>query len=142
MFIIFMLWCYSIFSFNWLLGISFGCAPLLSYILCNNHFKVTVVNPSMDKALMLLQKFAFDAQSGKILEDRLRFGTPWRHPPSSNNLTTCMEWAKIQLMDFVQSLVNTEFGVSVSFSTLIAFKYLVFWFCWNYASCKYGNTNT
>ncbi|XWS47386.1 hypothetical protein CRYUN_Cryun14cG0147900 [Craigia yunnanensis] len=74
------------------------------------YLQVTVVNPSMDKALMLLQKFVFDARSGKILEDRLRFGAPWRHPPSSNNPTTCMEWAKIQLMDFVQSLVNTEFG--------------------------------
>ena len=97
----------------------------------------------MDKALMLLQKFAIDAQSGKILEDRLRFGAPWRHPPLSKDPTTCMEWAKIQLMDFVQSLVNAEFGVSVSIST--AFKYLLRWFfcayvLLNYASCKYGNT--
>ncbi|XWS36745.1 hypothetical protein CRYUN_Cryun20dG0112100 [Craigia yunnanensis] len=76
------------------------------------YLQITVVNPSMDKALMLLRKFAFDAQSGKILEDRLCFGAPWRHPPSSDNPTTCMEWAKIQLMDFVQSLVNTEFGVN------------------------------
>ncbi|XWS75798.1 hypothetical protein CRYUN_Cryun01aG0123100 [Craigia yunnanensis] len=75
------------------------------------YLQVTVVNPSMDKALILLQKFAIDALSGKILEDRLRFGAPWRHPLSSEDPTTCMEWAKIQLMDFVQSLVNAEFGI-------------------------------
>ncbi|XVF31807.1 hypothetical protein REPUB_Repub17cG0024800 [Reevesia pubescens] len=75
------------------------------------YLQVTVVNPSMDKALMLLQKFVIDAQSGKILVDRLRLGAPWRHPPSSEDPATCMEWAKIQLMDFVQSLVNAEFGV-------------------------------
>ncbi|XVF81566.1 hypothetical protein PTKIN_Ptkin15bG0164700 [Pterospermum kingtungense] len=76
------------------------------------YLQITVVNPSMHKALMLLQKFAFDVRSGKILEDRLHFGAPWRHPPSSDNPTACMEWAKIQLMDFVQSLANTEFGVN------------------------------
>ncbi|XVF21040.1 hypothetical protein REPUB_Repub12eG0056200 [Reevesia pubescens] len=76
------------------------------------YLQVTVVNPSMDKALMLLQKFAIDARSGKILEDRLRFGAPWRHSPSSADPTICMEWAKIQLMDFVQSLANSEFGVN------------------------------
>ncbi|XVE72456.1 hypothetical protein DITRI_Ditri11bG0040600 [Diplodiscus trichospermus] len=76
------------------------------------HMEVTVVNPSMDKALMLLQKFAIDAQSGKILEDISGFGSSWRHPPSSKDPTTCMKWAKIQLMDFVQLLVNSEFGVN------------------------------
>lgn len=75
---------------------------------------------------MLLQKFADDARSGKILDDRLRFGAPWRHPPSSKDHTTRLEWAKIQLMDFIQSLVNTEFGVSVSLSTRTALKYLFF----------------
>ncbi|EOX93337.1 Embryo defective 1381 isoform 2 [Theobroma cacao] len=76
------------------------------------YLQVTVVNPSMEKALMLLQKFADDARSGKILDDRLRFGAPWRHPPSSKDHTTRLEWAKIQLMDFIQSLVNTEFGIN------------------------------
>lgn len=70
------------------------------------------MNPSMDKALSFLQKFAIDARSGKILEHRLHFGAPWRHPPSSKDPTICKEWAKIQLMDFVQSLVNAEFGVN------------------------------
>ncbi|XP_051139208.1 uncharacterized protein LOC127257002 [Andrographis paniculata] len=72
------------------------------------YLQVTVVNPAMDKALLLLEKFAVDAQSGKFLKDRLRFGSPWRHPPQNDILS----WAKIQLMDFVQSLVVAEFGVN------------------------------
>ncbi|KAG5545638.1 hypothetical protein RHGRI_017950 [Rhododendron griersonianum] len=74
--------------------------------------QVTVVNPAMDKALSLLQKFANDARNGKIPKDRLRFGAPWRHPPRTDNPALRLEWAKLQLMDFVQSLVNTEFGVN------------------------------
>ncbi|KAL3509922.1 hypothetical protein ACH5RR_029323 [Cinchona calisaya] len=76
------------------------------------YLQVTVVNPAMDKALLLLQKFAEDAKSGKISKDILRFGAPWRHPPHIDYPTLCHEWAKVQLMDFVQSLVNTEFGVN------------------------------
>lgn len=73
-----------------------------------------MVNPAMDKALLLLQKFAVDAQRGRILKDRLRFGSPWRHPPRKIDPVLLTEWAKLQLMDFVQSLVNTDFGVSGS----------------------------
>lgn len=69
----------------------------------------------MDKALGLLQKFAVDARCGKISKDKLRFGAPWRHPPKTNDPTLCIEWAKLQLMDFVQCLVNSEFGVNLSF---------------------------
>lgn len=73
----------------------------------------------MEKALGLLQKFAVDAHSGKISKDRLRFGAPWRHPPPTDDPALCRQWAKVQLMDFVQSLVNTEFGVrSLWFSVL------------------------
>ncbi|KAL2554790.1 Uncharacterized protein Fot_08409 [Forsythia ovata] len=72
-------------------------------------YGVNVVNPAMDESLLLLQKFAVDAQSGKISADRLRFGAPWRHPPKSDDLRL---WAKLQLMDFVQSLINAEFGVN------------------------------
>lgn len=61
----------------------------------------------MDKALLLLEKFAVDAQNGKIPEDRLRVGAPWRHAPK----TDVAAWAKIQLMDFIQSLVNAGFAV-------------------------------
>ena len=70
-----------------------------------------MVNPAMDKALSLLQKFANDARNGKIPKDRLQFGAPWRHPPRTDNPALCLEWAKLQLLDFVQSLVNAEFGV-------------------------------
>ncbi|KAH6829621.1 embryo defective 1381 [Perilla frutescens var. hirtella] len=72
------------------------------------YLQVNVVNPAMDKALLLLEKFAADAQSGKIPEDRLQIGAPWRHPPK----TDIALWTKIQLMDFVQSLVNAGFAVN------------------------------
>lgn len=72
------------------------------------YLQVNVVNPAMDKALLLLEKFAVDAQNGKIPEDVLRIGAPWRHPSK----TDIALWAKIQLMDFVQSLVNAGFAVN------------------------------
>ena len=74
-----------------------------------------MVNPAIDKALSILQKFADDARGGKIPKDRLRFGSPWRHPPKRDDPTLSLEWAKLQLMDFIQSLVNTEFGVRFFF---------------------------
>ncbi|XP_027170220.1 uncharacterized protein LOC113770069 [Coffea eugenioides] len=76
------------------------------------YLQLTVVDPAMEKALLHLQKFALDAQSGKVSKDRLRFGAPWRHPPHTDDPSICHQWAKIQLLDFVQSLVNTEFGVN------------------------------
>ncbi|GAV90755.1 hypothetical protein CFOL_v3_34159 [Cephalotus follicularis] len=72
--------------------------------------QVTVVNPAMDKALAMLQKFAVDAHSGKISKDKLRYGAPWRHPPQIDDPILRFKWAKLQLIDFVQSLANTEFG--------------------------------
>ncbi|KAF6159140.1 hypothetical protein GIB67_032757 [Kingdonia uniflora] len=76
------------------------------------YLQVTVVNPAMDLVLLILQKFAADAQNGKISKDLLRFGAPWRHPPRTTNPTLRSEWAKIQLLDFIQSLVNAEFGIN------------------------------
>ncbi|XP_039159969.1 uncharacterized protein LOC104424723 isoform X1 [Eucalyptus grandis] len=76
------------------------------------HLQITTVNPAMDKALKILQKFAADVRCGQIPKDRLRFGAPWRHPPSDDNPTLSLEWAKLQLLDFVQSLDNAEFGVN------------------------------
>lgn len=70
-----------------------------------------MVNPAIESALAILQKFAADVRNGKIPESRLQFGAPWRHPPSKDDPSATFIWAKIQLMDFVQSLVNTEFGV-------------------------------
>ncbi|TKY49968.1 hypothetical protein E2542_SST27419 [Spatholobus suberectus] len=76
------------------------------------YLQITVVNPALDRALEILQKFAIDVYNGKVSEDKLRFGAPWRHPPQIDDPKLHMEWAKLQLMDFVQSLVNTEFGVN------------------------------
>ncbi|RVW45317.1 hypothetical protein CK203_092465 [Vitis vinifera] len=66
-----------------------------------SYLQITVVNPAMDKALKLLEKFVVD---------RLRFGAPWRHPPRIDNPTLCSEWTKLQLIDFVQSLVYPSLG--------------------------------
>ncbi|CAL5075072.1 unnamed protein product [Urochloa decumbens] len=76
------------------------------------HLQVSVVNPAMETALQMLQKFASDVREGKVSENRLPFGAPWRHPPRDDNPGLSYKWAKIQLMDFVQSFVNTEFGVN------------------------------
>ncbi|XP_039126132.1 uncharacterized protein LOC120262134 isoform X2 [Dioscorea cayenensis subsp. rotundata] len=76
------------------------------------YLQVSVVNPAMESALVMLQKFVCDVHDGKIPENRLPFGSPWRHPPRSSDPAVCMEWAKLQLMDFVQSFVNAEFGVN------------------------------
>lgn len=67
----------------------------------------------MDNALAMLQKFADDARSGKLPKDMLCFGAPWRHPPKKNDPALDKDWAKLQLMDFVQCLVKTEFGVTI-----------------------------
>ncbi|KAI3968984.1 hypothetical protein MKX01_001461 [Papaver californicum] len=74
------------------------------------YIQVTVVNPAMESVLSILQKFAVDAQNGRISKDRLRFGAPWRHPPRTDDRAICLEWAKLQVLDFLQSLVKSEFG--------------------------------
>nr|XP_043628588.1 uncharacterized protein LOC122600022 [Erigeron canadensis]XP_043628589.1 uncharacterized protein LOC122600022 [Erigeron canadensis] len=76
------------------------------------YLQVTVVNPAMDRVLSLLQKFALDAQGGKVPKDKLRFGAPWRHPPNRDDPRLRSEWAKLQLMDFIQCLVDAEFGIN------------------------------
>ncbi|KAJ0988159.1 hypothetical protein J5N97_006515 [Dioscorea zingiberensis] len=76
------------------------------------YLQVTVVNPAMESALGILQKFAYDVHDGKVPENRLPFGSPWRHPPCSSDPASSLKWAKLQLMDFVQSFVNAEFGVN------------------------------
>lgn len=72
----------------------------------------------MDRALEILQNFAMDVRAGKVSKDKLRFGAPWRHPPQTEDPTMNIKWAKLQLMDFVQSLVNTEFGVNLLISCI------------------------
>nr|GME11881.1 uncharacterized protein LOC109151405 [Ipomoea batatas]GME11884.1 uncharacterized protein LOC109151405 [Ipomoea batatas] len=76
------------------------------------YLQITVVNPAMDEALLSLQKFASDAHSGRIPKDKLCFGAPWRNLPHTGDQDSCREWAKIQLMDFVQCLVNAYFGLN------------------------------
>ncbi|CAL1407216.1 unnamed protein product [Linum trigynum] len=75
------------------------------------YLQIIVVNPAMDKAIVILEKFAEDARMGKIPKDRLRFGSPWRHPPKDDPIRSS-KWAKLQLMDSIQTLANTEFGIS------------------------------
>ncbi|XP_078171011.1 uncharacterized protein LOC144565205 isoform X1 [Carex rostrata] len=74
------------------------------------YLQATVVNPAMELALDILKKFASDAHQGKIPENRMFFGAPWRQPPHAENRQS--SWAKIQLIDFIQSFANTEFGVN------------------------------
>ncbi|KAG8061008.1 hypothetical protein GUJ93_ZPchr0002g25232 [Zizania palustris] len=76
------------------------------------HMQVSVVNPAMETALEMLRKFASDVRDSKVPENKLSFGAPWRHPPRGNKPDMSYKWAKIQLMDFVESYVNTEFGVN------------------------------
>ncbi|CAA7407886.1 unnamed protein product [Spirodela intermedia] len=76
------------------------------------YLQVTVVNPAMESALDILKKFVDDVRNGKVPDRRLHFGAPWRHPPRSNDPSKSLLWAKINLMDFVQSLVNAQFGVN------------------------------
>ncbi|KAJ8899136.1 hypothetical protein K2173_011133 [Erythroxylum novogranatense] len=76
------------------------------------YLQINVVNPAMDNALSQLQKFADDARNGKFPKERFHFGSPWRHPPKTEDFNLNHNWAKLQLMDFVQSFVNTEFGVN------------------------------
>nr|KAJ0197476.1 hypothetical protein LSAT_V11C700370010 [Lactuca sativa] len=56
--------------------------------------------------------FALDAQKGKIVKDKIRFGAPWKHPPRKDDPFLHSEWEKLQLMDFIQSLVSAEFGIN------------------------------
>lgn len=80
-----------------------------------------MVNPGMEAALLILERFALDAYNGKISKDILCFGSPWRHPPRGNDKLARLNWAKLQMLDFIQSLVNAEFGVSLSIYYVSAF---------------------
>lgn len=88
------------------------------------------MNPALDRALEILQNFAIDVRNGKISEDKLRFGAPWRHPPNIDDPKLRTEWAKLQLIDFVQSLVNAEFGVNFLLFSSLYFSFCNKKFCW------------
>ena len=65
----------------------------------------------MDTALGLLEQFADKAMKGDIDSNLLQHGAPWRDFPRNDDKERRQEWARIQLMDFVQAFTDTEFGV-------------------------------
>lgn len=73
--------------------------------------QVTAVDPAIDAALGLLEQFADKARKGAIDSNRLQHGAPWRDFPRNDNKERRQQWARIQLMDFVQAFTDTEFGV-------------------------------
>jgi hypothetical protein len=47
--------------------------------------QVSVVNRAIQIAFSMVQKFASDVCDGKLPENRLPFGVPWRHPPRADS---------------------------------------------------------
>eukprot|EP00252_Welwitschia_mirabilis_P023354 TRINITY_DN6579_c0_g1_i1.p1 TRINITY_DN6579_c0_g1~~TRINITY_DN6579_c0_g1_i1.p1 ORF type:complete len:598 (+),score=91.15 TRINITY_DN6579_c0_g1_i1:143-1936(+) len=76
------------------------------------YLQAAVVNPAIEAAVKLLKRFAADVFHGKVQKDMLRHGSPWRHPPDPSDEYTCHQWAKLQLMDYIQALINCEYGVN------------------------------
>lgn len=66
----------------------------------------------MESALESLKKFAQDVLFQRVQKSRLSHGVAWRHPPNATDNERCRQWAKIQLIDFIEALSNAEFGVS------------------------------
>lgn len=83
------------------------------YRLHNSHMtwfcQVTAVDPAMESAISILEKFAEDCVKGKISKRFLRHGVPWRHPP--RDVKQHRSWAKIQLLDYIQAMADTDFAV-------------------------------
>ncbi|XP_057852949.2 uncharacterized protein LOC131063178 isoform X2 [Cryptomeria japonica] len=76
------------------------------------YLQVTVVNPAMESALEILKKFAEDVYFQRVQKSRLSHGVAWRHPPNLTDNERCCQWAKIQLIDFIEAFSNAEFGVN------------------------------
>ncbi|CAK9204356.1 unnamed protein product [Sphagnum troendelagicum] len=78
------------------------------------YIQVTVVDPAMDAAVALLENFADKAIRGNIDSQLLQHGAPWRHPPKvyNNSREKQQHWAQLQLMDCIEALAYTEFGVN------------------------------
>ncbi|CAM6083792.1 unnamed protein product [Calypogeia fissa] len=74
------------------------------------YLQVTAVDPAMESAIEILQKFAEDCIAGKIRKNYLKHGVAWRHPPSDRDKHR--GWAKIQLLDYIQALADTGFAVN------------------------------
>ncbi len=84
---------------------------------------MTVVDPAMDAAVALLETFADKAIRGNIDSQLLQHGAPWRHPPKvyNNSREKQQHWAQLQLMDCIEALAYTEFGVRTD-TTLIVVR--------------------
>eukprot|EP00249_Psilotum_nudum_P015883 c25569_g2_i1 orf=416-2212(+) len=77
------------------------------------YLQVSAVDPAMDAAIGILEKFADDAWKGKIARSWIfRHGAPWRHPPKCSQFEKRNHWARLQLMDYVEALSKAEFGVN------------------------------
>ena len=65
----------------------------------------------MYTALGLLEQFADKAMKGDIDSNLLQHGAPWRDFPRNDDKERRQQWARIQMIDFVQAFTDTEFGV-------------------------------
>ncbi|KAL3684319.1 hypothetical protein R1sor_002341 [Riccia sorocarpa] len=74
------------------------------------YLQVTAVDPAMEAAVKYLEMFAADAAAAKISRSRLKYGTPWRHPPRNSEIQR--RWARLQLVDYIQALADTDFAVN------------------------------
>ncbi|BFI24425.1 hypothetical protein MPTK2_1g11420 [Marchantia polymorpha subsp. ruderalis] len=74
------------------------------------YLQVTAIDPSMEAASKLLETFAQDVAAGKISRSRLKHGVPWRHPPRTPQYQR--RWARLQLLDYIQALADTDFAVN------------------------------
>ncbi|KAL3754577.1 hypothetical protein ACJRO7_001770 [Eucalyptus globulus] len=83
------------------------------YTLMQSHFYNRVISEKNRTFEDIVDAYlAYLQVTSELAVYRFRFGAPWRHPPSDDNPTLNLEWAKLQLLDFVQSLINAEFGVN------------------------------
>lgn len=76
------------------------------------YLQVTAVDPAMYTALGLLEQFADKAMKGDIDSNLLQHGAPWRDFPRNDDKERRQQWARIQMIDFVQAFTDTEFGVN------------------------------
>lgn len=72
--------------------------------------QVTVVDPAMEVAMKLLKNFVDKAIKGHVDGQLLQHGAPWRNFPKTGDANK-QQWARLQLMDFIEALGNAEFGV-------------------------------
>ncbi|KAL2652515.1 hypothetical protein R1flu_020643 [Riccia fluitans] len=74
------------------------------------YLQVTAVDPAMEAAVKCLEIFAADVAVGKSSRSCLKHGYPWRHPPRKPDIQR--RWARLQLVDYIQALADTDFAVN------------------------------